>query len=102
MPGPVVADIFCLLQLDLELAIRAKGMLLAREAGLEVPADATLRDRLSERAYLERSIGPTGLAAIRPLQMTSDRDSWHQFLLQEAGDGGQPWWRRLLARRRKA
>ena len=37
-PGPVVADMFCLLQLELELAIRAKGMLMAREAGLELPS----------------------------------------------------------------
>ena len=51
-PGPVVADMFCLLQLDLELSIRAKGMLMAREAGLEVPVDDALRARLAERAYL--------------------------------------------------
>ena len=80
-PGPVVADMFCLLQLDLELAIRAKGMLMAREAGLEVPVDDALRARLAERAYLERAIGRTGLAALRPLQVTSDRDHWHQYLL---------------------
>jgi RsiW-degrading membrane proteinase PrsW (M82 family) len=80
-PGPVVADMFCLLQLDLELAIRAKGMLMAREAGLEVPVDEALRARLAERAYLEKAIGPTGLAALRPLQVTSDRDRWHQYLL---------------------
>jgi RsiW-degrading membrane proteinase PrsW (M82 family) len=79
--GPVVADMFCLLQLDLELAIRAKGMLMAREAGLEVPVDEALRARLAERAYLEKAIGPTGLAALRPLQVTSDRDKWHQYLL---------------------
>ncbi len=82
-PGPVVADMFCLLQLDLELAIRAKGMLMAREAGLDVPVDDALRARLAERAYLERAIGRTGLAALRPLQVTSDRDHWHQYLLQQ-------------------
>jgi RsiW-degrading membrane proteinase PrsW (M82 family) len=81
-PGPVVADMFCLLQLDLELAIRAKGLLMAREAGLEVPPDDTLRDRLAERDYLEHAIGQTGLLALRPLQVTSDRDHWHQYLLK--------------------
>ena len=85
-PGPVVADMFCLLQLELELAIRAKGMLMAREAGLEVPIDEGLRANLAERAYLQRAIGPTGLLALRPLQVTGDRDEWHQYLLRHAGE----------------
>ncbi len=80
-PGPVVADMFCLLQLDLELAIRAKGMLMAREAGLDVPADPDLKARLDERVYLQKTIGPTGRLALRPLQVTSDRDDWHRYLL---------------------
>ena len=100
LPGPTVADMFCLLQLDLELAIRAKGLLMAREAGLDLPPDDMLRDRLAERAYLERAIGPTGLAALRPLQVTSDRDRWHQYLLRQTG-GETPWWRRLVGRRRR-
>lgn len=84
-PGPVVADMFCLLQLELELAIRAKGMLMAREAGLEAPIDDEVRASLAERAYLQRAIGPTGLLALRPLQVTGDRDEWHQYLLRHAG-----------------
>lgn len=83
-PGPVVADMFCLLQLDLELAIRAKGMLMAREAGLEVPVDDNLRAQLRERKYLQRAIGRTGMVALRPLQVTSDRDQWHEYLLEHA------------------
>jgi RsiW-degrading membrane proteinase PrsW (M82 family) len=82
-PGPVVADMFCLLQLDLELAIRAKGMLMAREAGLSLPIDDALRGKLVERAYLEKAIGRTGLVALRPLHVTSDFDRWHQHLLRE-------------------
>lgn len=81
-PGPVVADMFCLLQLDLELAIRAKGMLMAREAGLSVPVDDNLRAKLAERSYLEKAIGRTGLLALRPLQVTSDFDRWHRYLLK--------------------
>jgi len=84
-PGPVVADMFCLLQLELELAIRAKGMLMARAAGLDVPVDDELRASLAERAYLHRAIGPTGLLALRPLQVTGDRDEWHRYLLRHAG-----------------
>ena len=84
-PGPIVADMFCLLQLELELGIRAKGMLMAREAGFEVPVDDQLRASLAERAYLHRTIGPTGLLALRPLQVTSHRDEWHRYLLHHAG-----------------
>jgi len=83
-PGTVVADMFCLLQLELELAIRAKGMLMARDAGLEVPIDDEVRASLAERAYLHRAIGPTGLLALRPLQVTSSRDEWHRYLLHHA------------------
>lgn len=82
-PGPIVADMFCLLQLDLELSIRAKGMLLAREQGLDVPMDDGIRARLDERAYLHKSIGPTGLLALRPLQVTNDRDDWLRYLLKQ-------------------
>ena len=80
-PGPIVADMFCLLQLDLELAIRAKGILMARDAGLQVPVDPAVKDRLAERAYLRKTIGKTGLIALRPL-MTNAKDDWHEYLLK--------------------
>jgi protease PrsW len=82
-PGPVVADMFCLMRLELELGIRVKGMLMAREAGLEVPLDEDLVSQLAEVRYLEKSIGPTGLLALMPLQVSSDRDAWHKVLLRE-------------------
>jgi hypothetical protein len=30
---------------------------------------------------LRRSIGRTGLAALKPLNVTSDRDAWHRHVL---------------------
>jgi protease PrsW len=84
-PGPVVADMFCLMRIELELGIRAKGMLMAREAGLEVAIDEAITNQLAEVRYLEKSIGPTGLLALQPLQVSSDRDAWHKFLLRERG-----------------
>ncbi len=97
-PGPVVADMFCLLRVELELAIRAKGMLMAREAGLDVPIDDDLKARLTEFDYLRESIGTTGLLALRPLRVTSDRDDWHRYLLQQAGFGSRRRWRRWRTR----
>jgi RsiW-degrading membrane proteinase PrsW (M82 family) len=85
-PGPVVADMFCLLRVELELAIRAKGMLMAREAGLEMPADPDVKARLRELRFLQGSIGPTGLLALAPLRVASDRDEWHSYLLEQAGE----------------
>ena len=82
MPGPVVADMFCLLRLELELSIQAKAMLMAREAGMDVPVDEGLDASLAERGYLQRSIGRTGLLALKPLQVTSRRDDWHRHLLR--------------------
>lgn len=89
-PGPVVADMFCLMRLELELGIRAKGMLMAREAGLDMPLDDELIHGLAEVRYLEKSIGATGLLALTPLQVSSDRDAWHKFLLREQKASRQP------------
>jgi protease PrsW len=83
MPGPVVADMFCLLRLELELSVQAKAMLLAREAGVDVPVDEDLAASLTERRYLQQSIGTLGLLALKPLQVTSYRDTWHRHLLQQ-------------------
>ena len=87
-PGPAVADMFCLMRLELELGIRAKGIVMAREAGLELPIDAEITNALAEVRYLEKSIGPTGLLALRPLQVSSDRDAWQKFLLREQRRAG--------------
>jgi len=81
-PGAVVADMYCLLRLELELAVQAKALVMARGAGLELPADDDLDAALAERDYLQRSIGRTGLLALRPLQITSYRDQWHRRLLR--------------------
>jgi RsiW-degrading membrane proteinase PrsW (M82 family) len=85
MPGPVVADMFCLLRLDLELSVQAKAMLLARKAGMEVPVDDDLEACLEERRYLKQSIGKMGLLALKPLQVTSYRDDWHRHMLTHRG-----------------
>lgn len=65
--GPVVADLLCYLRVFTELALRAKGRLMMREAGFAPPLDADTRERYEELRYLERSIGPTGLLALVPL-----------------------------------
>lgn len=86
-PGEVVADMLCLVRIQAELAIRAKGLLLAREAGLEAPVGDDVRANLGELRYLERSIGRTGLLALKPVVRRSARDLWQLYFLEETGRG---------------
>jgi RsiW-degrading membrane proteinase PrsW (M82 family) len=80
-PATTVADILCLLRVRLELSIRAKGILLMRQAGFEPPPDPELEAQFAELQYLERSIGATGLLAMAPFFHFSDRDLWQHHLL---------------------
>jgi RsiW-degrading membrane proteinase PrsW (M82 family) len=80
-PPPTVVDMVCLLRLRLELSIRAKGILLARQSGFEVPADPDMEGRFTELKFLERSIGRTGLLAMSPLFHFSDRDLWQYHMI---------------------
>jgi RsiW-degrading membrane proteinase PrsW (M82 family) len=77
----IAVDMFCLLRLDLETVVQAKAKLLARDAGADVPVTDDVQATLREIAYLQHSIGPTGLLALEPLQMVSHRDRWHRRLL---------------------
>ena len=86
-PGPVVADMLCMLQIHLELSVRAKGLLLAREAGLPVVVGADVRANLEELRYLEKAVGPTGLLAMKPIRRQSSRDLWQLHVLAETGAG---------------
>jgi len=80
-PPDVVADMFCLLKLSVELSIEAKGMLMMRKQGFEVGASPGLEERLTEVAFLERNIGPTGRLAIGPLLPRGRKDFWQRQLL---------------------
>ena len=79
--GPVVADLLCYLRVHTELALRAKGVLLAREAGFDVPVDQATREKFAELGYLEKSVGRTGLLALHPVLRRSRRDLWQLYLL---------------------
>lgn len=80
--GPVVADALCYLRLYTELALRAKGILILRENGFEAEADAETRAKFDEMAYLERSIGRTGLRALQPMLHMSHRDLWQLYMIR--------------------
>jgi protease PrsW len=77
--GPVVADLLCYLRTRTELALRAKGILMLRESGFAPAPDEATHDRFTELEYLERSIGPTGLLAIKPFLRMSRKDLWQLY-----------------------
>jgi RsiW-degrading membrane proteinase PrsW (M82 family) len=80
-PGEIVADMLCLLRLRLELSIKAKGLLLMREAGFTPPPDPEVKNTFDELDYLEKSIGKTGMLAIKPFVSFASRDLWELQML---------------------
>jgi RsiW-degrading membrane proteinase PrsW (M82 family) len=80
-PGEAVADMLCFLRVHLELSIRAKGLLLMREAGFEVPQDEETRAQLTELEFLEKSIGKTGRMALHPFLHSRTKDLWQITML---------------------
>lgn len=79
--GPVVADIICYLRLYTELALRAKGILIMRENGFDVPVDEPTKAKFAEMRYLEGSIGRTALLAIHPMLHMNHKDLWQLYML---------------------
>jgi RsiW-degrading membrane proteinase PrsW (M82 family) len=83
-PGEVVGDMLCMLRIHLELAIRAKGILMMCEAGFRPPPDPEITARFDELKYLEKSIGKTGMLAISPILHNSSRDLWQIHMLKSS------------------
>ena len=79
--GVVVVDMLCYLRLYTELALRAKGVLLMRGHGLDVPIDDVTRAKFVEMRYLEKSIGVTGCLAMRPFLQMTRKDLWQLYVL---------------------
>ena len=83
----VVADMLCLLQIQAELSIRAKSLLLMKKHGLRPPPDPGLKSILDEMNYLEASIGRTGKLALSPVLHLGHRELWQIRLLAEGQQG---------------
>ena len=80
-PPEMRGDMLSLLQLTTELSMRAKGDLMVREAGGEPIPDPDVDSLFAELRYLEKSIGPTGMLAVRPLLSQTPRDLWEMHRL---------------------
>ena len=80
--GPVVVDMLCYLRLYTELALRAKGVLMMRENGLDTPVGERTRAKFEEMRYLEKSIGKTGILAMSPFLQMTRKDLWQLYVLE--------------------
>lgn len=83
LPANVVGDMLCYIRVYTELGMRAKGILILRQAGFEVPPDRDVKEKLNELKYLEKSIGATGKLAISPILHISSRNLWHLGVLEK-------------------
>jgi RsiW-degrading membrane proteinase PrsW (M82 family) len=81
--GPVVVDMLCYLRLYTELALRAKGVLMMRENGLDTPVGERTRAKFEEMRYLENSIGKTGCLAMSPFLQMTRKDLWQLYILEK-------------------
>jgi len=80
-PGPVVADMLCLLRIHCELAMGAKAVLLMCEHGIKPAPNPEIGEKFAELRYLEKSLGRTGKLAIMPFLKSSSRDLWQLYMV---------------------
>lgn len=80
--GPVVVDMFCYLRLYTELALRAKGILMMREHGIEPPIEDDVKAMLEELKFLEDSIGKAGVLTLQPFLHFTRKDLWQMYVLE--------------------
>jgi RsiW-degrading membrane proteinase PrsW (M82 family) len=80
--GLVIVDILCYLRLYTELSMRAKGAMMMRQHGLEMPNDPAVAANFEEMRSLEINMGKTALLAIAPFLQINRRDLWHLNALE--------------------
>lgn len=78
----VVGDIICYLRVYLELSVKAKGLLILKDSGIEIEADSSTIAQVKELEYLDTQIGKTGKLAIQPLLNLKDTDLWQLTLIK--------------------
>jgi protease PrsW len=81
-PPFVVGDIICYLRVYLELSIKAKGILILKESGIEIPPGPEMKAQFKELEYLEKQIGKTGKLAIQPLLKINNTDLWQLSMMR--------------------
>tara|TARA_B100000029_G_scaffold198914_1_gene197245 strand:- start:5991 stop:7007 length:1017 start_codon:yes stop_codon:yes gene_type:complete len=83
--GEIIFDMICLLKIHLELSLRAKGILMMREVGVDSQPDLEIKDKFKELHFLEKNIGRSGMLALSPFLHQSSQDLWQLHMLEEQG-----------------
>ncbi len=78
----VIVDMLAYIRLHLEISIKAKGILLMKEAGFEPKKENELKELFGELLFLSKSIGKTGMITLAPLFKRSGKETWKLYLLK--------------------
>lgn len=76
-----IFDMYCYIQLYLELSIKAKRNLMLKESGFPPITETDIQEKLLELAALRKAIGKTGEMTLLPLISMNYRDLWKFSLL---------------------
>lgn len=75
-PPESILDMYCYLNLYLELSIKAKRNIMLRENGLDLPEEEDTKGKLAELEQLRKNIGTVGELTLSPLVSIRYRDLW--------------------------
>ena len=75
-PAEVIIDMYCFIELYLELSIAFKRNLILKEVEMPVIKDESKTDKLKELKHLNKTIGKSGLLALSPLVKINQRNLW--------------------------
>ncbi len=80
--GETIFDMYCYIQLYLELSIKAKRNLMLKENGFPPIAENDIQGKLQELAALRKQIGKVGEITLAPLISMNYRNLWKLNLLR--------------------
>ncbi|MFI5253136.1 MAG: PrsW family intramembrane metalloprotease [Bacteroidota bacterium] len=78
----MIRDVTEYMKLHIELSLNAKGVLMIREAGITLPPDEKIIDKLKRLKELDAIIGSAGKRALAPLLRFTMRDLWQLYMLE--------------------
>lgn len=82
----IILDLYCYIELWLELSVKAKRNLMLQEMGMEGLREQGLEEKILEWQHLRQRIGKMGEMAVRPLLLHQERDLWKMQLLKQGSN----------------
>lgn len=80
--GEIIFDMYCYIQLYLELSVKAKRNLMLKESGFPPIPEPDIQGKLQELVALRKQIGKIGEITLAPLIRMNYRDLWKLNLLR--------------------